>query len=137
MAGTRWPALGRAEITVIGGGRLWDMSTECQGSGIHLVMFECEHCPCTVYRKPRFFRWSSTLVISRLKTSRRKSCRMSHATSAWPMRAVLMTTPEPLALLLSYPDIAPYLTKLRCVVVDEWHELLGNNRGGVEPFCNA
>lgn len=41
MAGTRWPALRRAGITVIGGGGLWDMSKECEGSGIHLVMFEC------------------------------------------------------------------------------------------------
>ncbi len=37
-----------------------------------------------------------------------------------------MTTPESLALLLSYPDTLP---QLRCVVVDEWHELLGNKRG--------
>ena len=42
---------------------------------------------------------------------------------------VLVTTPESLALLLSYPDTAPQLSGLRCVIVDEWHELLGNKRG--------
>ncbi|HZF98980.1 MAG TPA: DEAD/DEAH box helicase, partial [Pseudoxanthomonas sp.] len=42
---------------------------------------------------------------------------------------VLVTTPESLSLLLSYPDTAPQLSALRCVVVDEWHELLGNKRG--------
>jgi ATP-dependent Lhr-like helicase len=42
---------------------------------------------------------------------------------------VLVTTPESLALLLSYPTTAPLLAGLRCVVVDEWHELLGNKRG--------
>ncbi|WP_411852694.1 ligase-associated DNA damage response DEXH box helicase [Stenotrophomonas sp. LGBM10] len=42
---------------------------------------------------------------------------------------VLVTTPESLALLLSYPDTMPRLQHLRCVVVDEWHELLGNKRG--------
>ena len=42
---------------------------------------------------------------------------------------VLVTTPESLALLLSYPDTLPRLRQLRCVVVDEWHELLGNKRG--------
>ncbi len=42
---------------------------------------------------------------------------------------VLVTTPESLALLLSYPDTANHLRELRCVVVDEWHELLGNKRG--------
>lgn len=41
----------------------------------------------------------------------------------------LVTTPESLALLLSYDDIAPRLAGLRCVVVDEWHELLGTKRG--------
>jgi len=41
----------------------------------------------------------------------------------------LVTTPESLALLLSYPDTAAQLTQLRCVIVDEWHELLGNKRG--------
>lgn len=42
---------------------------------------------------------------------------------------VLVTTPESLSLLLSYPDTAQHLHTLRCVVVDEWHELLGNKRG--------
>lgn len=42
---------------------------------------------------------------------------------------VLVTTPESLALLLSYPDTVARLQHLRCVVVDEWHELLGNKRG--------
>ncbi|MDG2525033.1 ligase-associated DNA damage response DEXH box helicase [Stenotrophomonas sp. HITSZ_GD] len=41
----------------------------------------------------------------------------------------LVTTPESLALLLSYPDSAERLQTLQCVVVDEWHELLGNKRG--------
>jgi ATP-dependent Lhr-like helicase len=42
---------------------------------------------------------------------------------------VLVTTPESLSLLLSYPDTALQLSALRCVIVDEWHELLGNKRG--------
>ncbi|WMJ70074.1 ligase-associated DNA damage response DEXH box helicase [Stenotrophomonas sp. 24(2023)] len=42
---------------------------------------------------------------------------------------VLVTTPESLALLLSYPDTLERLRQLRCVVVDEWHELLGSKRG--------
>lgn len=42
---------------------------------------------------------------------------------------VLVTTPESLALLLSYPDTLPRMRQLRCVVVDEWHELLGSKRG--------
>jgi len=41
----------------------------------------------------------------------------------------LVTTPESLALLLSYPDAAARLQALDMVVVDEWHELLGNKRG--------
>lgn len=42
---------------------------------------------------------------------------------------VLVTTPESLALLLSYPDTAPQLQDIRAVIVDEWHELLANKRG--------
>ncbi|UNK43244.1 ligase-associated DNA damage response DEXH box helicase [Luteimonas sp. S4-F44] len=42
---------------------------------------------------------------------------------------VLVTTPESLSLLLSYADTAPLLASVRCVIVDEWHELLGNKRG--------
>lgn len=42
---------------------------------------------------------------------------------------VLVITPESLALLLSYPDASVRFRALRCIVVDEWHELLGNKRG--------
>ncbi|HOL28373.1 MAG TPA: ligase-associated DNA damage response DEXH box helicase [Phycisphaerae bacterium] len=41
----------------------------------------------------------------------------------------LVTTPESVSLLLSYPDARKRLATLRCVVVDEWHELLGSKRG--------
>ena len=42
---------------------------------------------------------------------------------------ILVITPESLALLLSYPETAALLQGLRGVIVDEWHELLGNKRG--------
>ncbi len=42
---------------------------------------------------------------------------------------VLVTTPESLSLLLSYPETATMFADLRCVVVDEWHELMGSKRG--------
>ncbi len=42
---------------------------------------------------------------------------------------VLVTTPESFALMLSYPDAPHLLAGVRSVVVDEWHELLGNKRG--------
>lgn len=41
----------------------------------------------------------------------------------------LITTPESLTLLLSYPDLQHQFQSLRCIVVDEWHELLGSKRG--------
>ncbi|WP_425480145.1 ligase-associated DNA damage response DEXH box helicase [Cognatilysobacter segetis] len=50
---------------------------------------------------------------------------------------VLVTTPESLALLLSYPDTATRLRSLRCIVVDEWHELLGTKRGVLLQLCLA
>lgn len=43
--------------------------------------------------------------------------------------SVLITTPESLTLLLTRADARQALGSLRMVVVDEWHELLGNKRG--------
>ena len=41
----------------------------------------------------------------------------------------LVTTPESLSLLLSYPETKALMGSLQAVVVDEWHELLGSKRG--------
>ncbi|MFJ2385705.1 ligase-associated DNA damage response DEXH box helicase [Pseudomonas koreensis] len=41
----------------------------------------------------------------------------------------LITTPESLTLLLARADAKTALSSLRMIVVDEWHELLGNKRG--------
>ena len=50
---------------------------------------------------------------------------------------LLVITPESLALLLSYPDTAQQFAGLRGVIVDEWHELLGNKRGVLLQLCLA
>lgn len=42
---------------------------------------------------------------------------------------VLITTPESLSLMLSWPHAREQFAHLRCVVVDEWHELLSTKRG--------
>lgn len=42
---------------------------------------------------------------------------------------VLLTTPESLSLMLSYPDSPRHFGSLRVVIVDEWHELSGSKRG--------
>jgi ATP-dependent helicase Lhr and Lhr-like helicase len=42
---------------------------------------------------------------------------------------VLVTTPESLSVLLSRADAATVLGSVQAVVVDEWHELMGNKRG--------
>ncbi|WP_183960716.1 ligase-associated DNA damage response DEXH box helicase [Chiayiivirga flava] len=49
----------------------------------------------------------------------------------------LITTPESLALLLTYADTQPVLAGLEGIVVDEWHELLGNKRGVLLELCLA
>jgi len=41
----------------------------------------------------------------------------------------LVTTPESLSLMLSRADAHDQLRSVRMVVVDEWHELMGNKRG--------
>lgn len=42
---------------------------------------------------------------------------------------VVVITPESLALLQTYPETRERMAFLRAVVVDEWHELIGNKRG--------
>ena len=43
--------------------------------------------------------------------------------------SLLVTTPESLSLMLSRPDAQANFAGLCAVVVDEWHELVGNKRG--------
>lgn len=47
----------------------------------------------------------------------------------------LITTPESLSLLLSYPDTQEQFAGLRCIIADEWHELLGTKRGVQTELC--
>lgn len=42
---------------------------------------------------------------------------------------LLMTTPESLALLLSYPDASEFFGSLRCIILDEIHTLAPTKRG--------
>ena len=42
---------------------------------------------------------------------------------------VLVTTPESLSLLLARAEAPHLLARVRLVVVDEWHEMMGNKRG--------
>jgi ATP-dependent Lhr-like helicase len=45
------------------------------------------------------------------------------------MPSALVTTPESLTLMLTRANAREEMAKVRLVVVDEWHELLGNKRG--------
>lgn len=45
------------------------------------------------------------------------------------LHQVLITTPESLHVMLSQKGYRNLLGDLKCVVVDEWHELLGSKRG--------
>lgn len=42
---------------------------------------------------------------------------------------ILLTTPETLSILQSYPEHKEFFKNLKFVIVDEWHELLGTKRG--------
>ncbi len=48
---------------------------------------------------------------------------------------ILLTTPESLALLLSYPDAAAYFSTLRVLIIDEVHALAGTKRGDQLALC--
>ncbi len=49
----------------------------------------------------------------------------------------LVTTPESLSLMLTHGDFRERTANLKCVVVDEWHELLGTKRGVQTELCLA
>lgn len=49
----------------------------------------------------------------------------------------LVTTPESLSLMLTHDDFRDRVSGLRCVIVDEWHELLGTKRGVQTELCLA
>jgi ATP-dependent helicase Lhr and Lhr-like helicase len=59
------------------------------------------------------------------------------ARQAKRLPSALVTTPESLSLILSNADAREKLSDLRLVVVDEWHELLGNKRGVMAELCLA
>ncbi|MGB7087581.1 MAG: DEAD/DEAH box helicase, partial [Phormidesmis sp.] len=51
------------------------------------------------------------------------------------MPQVLITTPESLAVLLSYKNSQQRFGSLRCVILDEWHELMASKRGTQAELC--
>jgi len=50
---------------------------------------------------------------------------------------ILLTTPESLMILLSYPDAADYFGGLECVVIDELHSFATNKRGDFTSLALA
>ena len=54
---------------------------------------------------------------------------VERAAQARRLPTALVTTPESLSLLLARADARDALATVRLVVVDEWHEMLGNKRG--------
>ena len=50
---------------------------------------------------------------------------------------VLLTTPESLSLLLSYPDSAPLFESLKTIVIDEVHAFASGKRGDLLALCLA
>jgi ATP-dependent Lhr-like helicase len=59
------------------------------------------------------------------------------AKQARKLPSALVTTPESLSLMLSNADAREKLSSLRLIVVDEWHELLGNKRGVMTELAIA
>nr|WP_206071025.1 ligase-associated DNA damage response DEXH box helicase [Nodosilinea sp. P-1105] len=53
------------------------------------------------------------------------------------MPQILITTPESLAVMLSYKGSAKRFGQLRAVILDEWHELMSSKRGTQAELCVA
>ncbi len=71
---------------------------------------------------PRFIAWSAGVRSGDTAAGERNAQNLRLPT-------VLVTTPESLSLLLARADAKEVLGSVRMVVVDEWHELIGNKRG--------
>jgi len=71
---------------------------------------------------PRFIAWSAGARSGDTAAAERNAQNQRLPT-------VLVTTPESLSLLLARADARAVLGSVRMVVVDEWHELIGNKRG--------
>ena len=73
--------------------------------------------------------------VAALKPGWRVECRTGDTSSSVRTRQrkqppeILITTPESASLLLTYPDMLGTLAAVQTVIVDEWHELIGNKRG--------
>ena len=50
---------------------------------------------------------------------------------------VLVTTPESLSIFISRSDTQAKLNHLDCIIVDEWHELMGSKRGTLTELSIA
>ncbi|MEO7400506.1 MAG: DEAD/DEAH box helicase, partial [Polaromonas sp.] len=71
---------------------------------------------------PGFVRWTAGVRSGDTPAAERSAQNRQLPTA-------LVTTPESLSLLLSRADAKQVLGSVKLVVVDEWHELLGNKRG--------
>ena len=62
-----------------------------------------------------------------MRTGDTSSAERARQSTRWP--TTLLTTPESLSLMLSRTHARDELASVQAVVVDEWHELMGNKRG--------
>lgn len=70
-----------------------------------------------------------------IRTGDTSTSRRSKQRSTPPF--ALVTTPESLSVMLSYPGAEIGLSGIHTIIVDEWHELLGSKRGVQLQLCIA
>ncbi|MFK7860898.1 MAG: ligase-associated DNA damage response DEXH box helicase [Granulosicoccus sp.] len=74
-------------------------------------------------------------VSVEIRTGDTSSSRRTKQRSQPPF--ALVTTPESLSVMLSYPGAETGLQGIHTVIVDEWHELMGSKRGVQLQLCLA
>ncbi|MGF1571784.1 MAG: ligase-associated DNA damage response DEXH box helicase [Sumerlaeia bacterium] len=74
--------------------------------------------------------WSVAKRTGDVSSSKKKAVMDSPPTA-------LITTPESFSLMLTQPDFLKQWETLEAVIVDEWHEMLGNKRGVMTELCLA
>ena len=83
---------------------------------------EVLNAACNDDGTPRFVFWSAGARSGDTSSAERNAQNQRLPT-------VLITTPESVSLLLARADARDTLGSVKLVVVDEWHELMGNKRG--------
>jgi ATP-dependent Lhr-like helicase len=91
-----------------------------------------DHAAASAGRRHRSFPSSTDAGLGlpwQLESRTGDSKQSAKARQLKKLPTALVTTPESLSLMLTHERLLEQLANIECVIVDEWHELMGTKRG--------